>query len=91
MSAKLNALNSDSYTDVSQYRDQHFKVSSSDLYKVIRAPRTRTLYLLLYRCCAVSGLQPLATDRAHISHVLRVWESIHFTLIYYYQSLSGYF
>lgn len=27
MSAKLNALNSDSYIDVSQYRDQHFKVS----------------------------------------------------------------
>lgn len=27
MSAKLNALVSDSYTDISQYRDQHFKVS----------------------------------------------------------------
>lgn len=27
MSAKLNALTSDSYTDISQYRDQHFKVS----------------------------------------------------------------
>lgn len=27
MSATLNALSSDSYIDISQYRDQHFKVS----------------------------------------------------------------
>uniref|UniRef100_A0A673GD99 Uncharacterized protein n=1 Tax=Sinocyclocheilus rhinocerous TaxID=307959 RepID=A0A673GD99_9TELE len=27
MSIKLNALFSDSYVDISQYRDQHFKVS----------------------------------------------------------------
>lgn len=27
MSVKLNALFSDSYVDISQYRDQHFKVS----------------------------------------------------------------
>lgn len=27
MAVKLNALTSDSYIDISQYRDQHFKVS----------------------------------------------------------------
>ena len=30
MSVKLNALNSDSHIDISQYRDQHFKVSQKN-------------------------------------------------------------
>lgn len=37
MSAKLSALTSDSYIDISQYRDQHFKVRAdvflSNIYK----------------------------------------------------------
>lgn len=32
MSYKLNALLSDSYVDLSQYRDQHFKVSFKNVF-----------------------------------------------------------
>lgn len=33
MSVKLNALNSDSYIDISQYRDQHFKVNEEVVFR----------------------------------------------------------
>lgn len=66
MSAKLNALNSDSYTDVSQYRDQHFKVSSSDLYKVAAYSKEtpHTLFVIVtllcfFRSTTVSNRQSL--------------------------------
>ncbi|XP_070765295.1 nuclear cap-binding protein subunit 2 isoform X2 [Enoplosus armatus] len=42
MSAKLNALNSDSYIDVSQYRDQHFKGNRYDQEKLLK--QSHTLY-----------------------------------------------
>uniref|UniRef100_A0A8P4KMG6 Nuclear cap-binding protein subunit 2 n=1 Tax=Dicentrarchus labrax TaxID=13489 RepID=A0A8P4KMG6_DICLA len=43
MSAKLNALNSDSYIDVSQYRDQHFKGNRYEQEKLLK--QSNTLYV----------------------------------------------
>ncbi|GAA6230291.1 nuclear cap-binding protein subunit 2 [Lates japonicus] len=43
MSAKLNALNSDSYIDVSQYRDQHFKGNRYEQEKLLK--QSHTLYV----------------------------------------------
>ncbi|KAM7388160.1 hypothetical protein PAMP_024358 [Pampus punctatissimus] len=43
MSAKLNALNSDSHIDVSQYRDQHFKGNRYEQEKLLKA--SHTLYV----------------------------------------------
>ncbi|XP_071342564.1 nuclear cap-binding protein subunit 2 [Trachinotus anak] len=43
MSAKLNALNSDSYIDISQYRDQHFKGNRYDQEKLLK--QSHTLYV----------------------------------------------
>uniref|UniRef100_A0A3Q3A9A6 Nuclear cap-binding protein subunit 2 n=1 Tax=Kryptolebias marmoratus TaxID=37003 RepID=A0A3Q3A9A6_KRYMA len=43
MSAKLNALNSDSYTEISQYRDQHFKGNRYEQEKLLK--QSNTLYV----------------------------------------------
>ncbi|XP_058493521.1 nuclear cap-binding protein subunit 2 isoform X1 [Solea solea] len=43
MSAKLNALTSDSYIDISQYRDQHFKGNRYDQEKLLK--QSNTLYV----------------------------------------------
>ncbi|KAJ0032688.1 hypothetical protein NQD34_002769 [Periophthalmus magnuspinnatus] len=43
MSAKLNALNSDSYVDISQYRDQHFKGNRYEQEKLLK--QSNTLYV----------------------------------------------
>ncbi|KAI4898286.1 hypothetical protein NFI96_024417, partial [Prochilodus magdalenae] len=43
MSIKLNALFSDSYIDVSQYRDQHFKGNRYDQEKLLK--QSCTLYV----------------------------------------------
>nr|ACQ59036.1 Nuclear cap-binding protein subunit 2 [Anoplopoma fimbria] len=43
MSVKLNALISDSYVDVSQYRDQHFKGNRYDQEKLLK--QSHTLYV----------------------------------------------
>ncbi|XP_037106510.1 nuclear cap-binding protein subunit 2 [Syngnathus acus] len=43
MSVKLNALNSDSYTDIGSYRDQHFKGKCHIQEKLLKA--SHTLYV----------------------------------------------
>uniref|UniRef100_H2VCN1 Nuclear cap-binding protein subunit 2 n=1 Tax=Takifugu rubripes TaxID=31033 RepID=H2VCN1_TAKRU len=43
MSSILNALSSDSYIDISQYRDQHFKGKCSEQEKLLKS--THTLYV----------------------------------------------
>ncbi|KAK5869571.1 hypothetical protein PBY51_024277 [Eleginops maclovinus] len=43
MSAKLNALHSDSYVDISQYRDQHFKGNRYEQEKLLK--QSHTLYV----------------------------------------------
>uniref|UniRef100_A0A3B5BEN5 Nuclear cap-binding protein subunit 2 n=1 Tax=Stegastes partitus TaxID=144197 RepID=A0A3B5BEN5_9TELE len=43
MAVKLNALNSDSYIDVSQYRDQHFKGNRYEQEKLLK--QSNTLYV----------------------------------------------
>nr|XP_020458551.1 nuclear cap-binding protein subunit 2-like [Monopterus albus] len=43
MSVILNALNSDSYIDISQYRDQHFKGNRYDQEKLLK--QSHTLYV----------------------------------------------
>uniref|UniRef100_A0A8C9YMX6 Nuclear cap-binding protein subunit 2 n=1 Tax=Sander lucioperca TaxID=283035 RepID=A0A8C9YMX6_SANLU len=43
MSVKLNALFSDSYVDISQYRDQHFKGNRYDQEKLLK--QSNTLYV----------------------------------------------
>ncbi|XP_034737462.1 nuclear cap-binding protein subunit 2 [Etheostoma cragini] len=43
MSIKLNALISDSYVDISQYRDQHFKGNRYDQEKLLK--QSNTLYV----------------------------------------------
>ncbi|XP_005923946.1 nuclear cap-binding protein subunit 2 [Haplochromis burtoni] len=43
MSVKLNALNSDSYIDISQYRDQHFKGNRYEQEKLLK--QSNTLYV----------------------------------------------
>uniref|UniRef100_A0AAV2KP10 Nuclear cap-binding protein subunit 2 n=1 Tax=Knipowitschia caucasica TaxID=637954 RepID=A0AAV2KP10_KNICA len=43
MAAKLNALTSDSYIDISQYRDQHFKGNRYEQEKLLK--QSNTLYV----------------------------------------------
>ncbi|XP_047231910.1 nuclear cap-binding protein subunit 2 isoform X1 [Girardinichthys multiradiatus] len=43
MSAKLDALKSDSYTEISQYRDQHFKGNRYEQEKLLK--QSNTLYV----------------------------------------------
>ncbi|XP_073332585.1 nuclear cap-binding protein subunit 2 [Pagrus major] len=43
MSAKLSALTSDSYIDISQYRDQHFKGNRYEQEKLLK--QSHTLYV----------------------------------------------
>lgn len=81
MSAKLNALTSDSYTDISQYRDQHFKVSTFPLLskpfpQPVSPESLLFVTILSWDDVVVSFRQePLAIVHVSISRVLSFKES----------------
>lgn len=83
MSAKLNALNSDSYTDVSQYRDQHFKVSTSNLYTVIPCSKNpSTLFVIVPLLCFFRSTTVSNRQSLHFARFMSVGiHSFHFNIL----------
>uniref|UniRef100_A0AAV2KQ81 Nuclear cap-binding protein subunit 2 n=1 Tax=Knipowitschia caucasica TaxID=637954 RepID=A0AAV2KQ81_KNICA len=70
MAAKLNALTSDSYIDISQYRDQHFKGNRYEQEKLLKQSNTLyvgnlSFYTTEEQVSLQGALSPVTSVRVH--------------------------